>query len=52
MVPVEPYHFSTCEDTGTARRKTKYFVSGDKLAPIYLRATNFIKAPAVNPVAH
>jgi tRNA threonylcarbamoyladenosine biosynthesis protein TsaB len=28
------------------------FVSGDKLAPIYLRATNFIKAPPVNPVAH
>ena len=28
------------------------FVSGDKLAPIYLRATNFIKAPPINPVAH
>ena len=28
------------------------FVSGDKLAPIYLRATNFIKAPPFNPVAH
>jgi len=27
------------------------FVSGDKLAPIYLRATNFIKAPPVNPVS-
>ena len=27
------------------------FVSGDKLAPIYLRATNFVKAPPVNPVA-
>ena len=27
------------------------FASGDKLAPIYLRATNFIKAPPVNPVA-
>ena len=26
------------------------FVSGDKLAPIYLRAANFIKAPPVNPV--
>jgi tRNA threonylcarbamoyladenosine biosynthesis protein TsaB len=28
------------------------FMSGDKLAPIYLRTTNFIKAPPVNPVAH
>jgi len=27
------------------------FVSGDKLAPIYLRETNFIKAPPHNPVA-
>ena len=27
------------------------FVSGDKLAPIYLRATNFVKAPPVNPAA-
>ena len=28
------------------------FMSGDRLAPIYLRAANFIKAPPVNPVAH
>ena len=27
------------------------FVSGDKLAPVYLRETNFIKAPPHNPVA-
>ena len=27
------------------------FISGDKLAPIYLRVTNFVKAPPVNPVA-
>jgi tRNA threonylcarbamoyladenosine biosynthesis protein TsaB len=26
------------------------FISGDKLAPIYLRAANFVKAPPVNPV--
>ena len=28
------------------------FASGNKLAPIYLRATAFVKAPPVNPVAH
>jgi tRNA threonylcarbamoyladenosine biosynthesis protein TsaB len=28
------------------------FVSGDMLAPIYLRTANFIKAPPVNPFAH
>jgi tRNA threonylcarbamoyl adenosine modification protein YeaZ len=27
------------------------FISGDKLAPIYLRVTNFVKAPPVNPAA-
>jgi tRNA threonylcarbamoyladenosine biosynthesis protein TsaB len=27
------------------------FISGDKLTPIYLRATNFVKAPPANPVA-
>jgi tRNA threonylcarbamoyladenosine biosynthesis protein TsaB len=27
------------------------FISGDKLAPIYLRAANFVKAPPVNPAS-
>ncbi|MGH7992600.1 MAG: tRNA (adenosine(37)-N6)-threonylcarbamoyltransferase complex dimerization subunit type 1 TsaB [Limisphaerales bacterium] len=43
--------FPTAVTLGWLASGRNDFVSGDKLAPIYLRETNFIKAPSLNPVA-
>jgi hypothetical protein len=45
MVSEWPDGFPARGDFGTTRLSRSDFAAGDKLEPIYLRETNFVKAP-------